>query len=87
MIVVETVVEMHRARASMSGPVALVPTMGALHAGHEALLRAARAAGVTVVASLVGNTRFYHVRKGDTFLDLARFYGLGPEENLRPAGS
>jgi L,D-transpeptidase ErfK/SrfK len=30
--------------------------------------------------SIVGNTRFYQVRKGDTFLDLARFYGLGYNE-------
>ena len=26
--------------------------------------------------SVIGSTRFYHVRKGDTFLDLARFYGF-----------
>jgi len=30
--------------------------------------------------SVVGNTRFYSVQKGDTFLDLARFYGLGYNE-------
>jgi L,D-transpeptidase ErfK/SrfK len=30
--------------------------------------------------STVGSSRFYQVRKGDTFLDLARFYGLGYNE-------
>jgi L,D-transpeptidase ErfK/SrfK len=30
--------------------------------------------------SVVGSTRFYAVQKGDTFLDLARFYGLGYNE-------
>src|ERR1051325_672390 len=30
--------------------------------------------------TIIGNVRFYHVRKGDTFLDLARFYGLGYNE-------
>src|SRR5215213_3673722 len=35
--------------------VALVPTMGALHDGHRALLRAARRSGGTVVVSLFVN--------------------------------
>lgn len=30
--------------------------------------------------SVVGSTRFYQVQKGDTFLDLARYYGLGYNE-------
>ena len=33
------------ARAGLAAPVVLVPTMGALHAGHRALLQAARDAG------------------------------------------
>jgi pantoate--beta-alanine ligase len=37
------------------GDVALVPTMGALHEGHRALLRAARASAPTVVMSLFVN--------------------------------
>lgn len=38
------------------------------------------AADFTKAKSIIGSTRFYHVRKGDTFLDLARFYGLGYNE-------
>jgi pantoate--beta-alanine ligase len=37
--------ELAAARADAPGPVVLVPTMGALHDGHRALLRRARAAG------------------------------------------
>ena len=39
-----TKAELAAARPALPAPVVLVPTMGALHAGHRALLRAARAA-------------------------------------------
>lgn len=46
---------MHDARSSMIGPVAVVPTLGGLHAGHEALMHAARERAGTVVATLFLN--------------------------------
>ena len=55
MNIVRTVLEMRDVRSGLPGRVGLVPTMGALHAGHEALLARARAECRTVVASLFVN--------------------------------
>ena len=53
--VASSVSDLRDLRASLPGPVALVPTMGALHEGHRALVRAARELGASVVVSVFVN--------------------------------
>ena len=55
MRVVTTVADMHAARNALEGPVAMMATLGGMHAGHEALLRTARQEGASLVASLFLN--------------------------------
>lgn len=50
-----TAAELRAARRDLAAPVAIVPTMGALHAGHEALVARARAENASVVASIFIN--------------------------------
>jgi pantoate--beta-alanine ligase len=54
-VVLEAAAELREWRAGLPAPVALVPTMGALHEGHRALLRAARERGRSVVVSVFVN--------------------------------
>ncbi|QDZ08877.1 pantoate--beta-alanine ligase [Sphingomonas panacisoli] len=71
MRIVHKLSDLRRAVAGLRGDgaaVALVPTMGALHAGHMALVEAAQASGAKVVASIFVNPKQF----GPTE-DLARY--------------
>jgi pantoate--beta-alanine ligase len=91
MKVIESVGEMRRARAGLEGRVALVPTMGALHAGHISLVKRARGLADHVVASLFVNPAQFG--PGEDFSryprprerDLEKFREAGVEIVFAPA--
>ncbi len=59
--VLRTRAELRAALADAPRPVGLVPTMGWLHDGHRALMRRARAADATTVATIFVNPRQFNV--------------------------
>src|ERR1700746_613957 len=81
-----------RAWRSNGERVGLVPTMGALHAGHLALVAAARAQGEHVVASLFVNPKQFGPSEDfaayprDEAADFAQFREAGVDLVFAPPG-
>ena len=59
----KTVTELRTLLSRVKGPIGLVPTMGAIHEGHVALLKKARADCSTVVASILINPNQFNIKE------------------------
>ncbi len=91
MRVVETVAEMREVATAAARPLGLVPTMGALHGGHMALVRRARSENQSVVTSLFVNpAQFgpfedFQAYPRDIGYDLSRFEAGGTDIAFVPS--
>jgi len=89
--VIKTAAELRRVRDELDGTVGLVATMGALHAGHAALLERARAECDRVIATLfVNRTQFndasdYESYPRDFDGDLAALTATGADFVFAPS--
>ena len=93
MIVARTIADVRDARLNLEEPVGLVPTMGALHRGHVALLGAARACDRSVIATLFvnreqfGQPKDFSTYPRDEDVDLAAFEAAGVDLAFAPTES
>ena len=62
MKITKTVRDLRNLLSNAQGPIGLVPTMGAIHEGHVALLKEARANCGTVVTSIFINPTQFNVK-------------------------
>jgi pantoate--beta-alanine ligase len=90
MLVAHTVAEFRAGRSGVTAPLGFVPTMGYLHAGHLALVEAARRQCATVAASIFVNpTQFgpnedFERYPRDEARDLALLEAAGTDMVLLP---